>query len=142
MIRNIISAAIFLAVLVSMASTAQVASAVEPELNLNISAYENNLSDGVNNSFSHPFSWTPNVSQQEKIIKLYEHLFLPKFVNVTKALEEIRIGALPREQRLFSFEIYQGDGLDDLRRRSKYHNSITLPDEDTEAYGVSVKQRF
>ncbi len=139
MIRNIITAAILLAALVSMASISQVASAVEPDLNLEISAYENNLSDGVNNSFTHPFSWTPNVSQQEKIIKLYERLFLPNSVNLTGIIGNTNKGA---DQRLFSFEVYQGDGLDDLRQRSKHHNNITLPDEDTEAYGVSVKQRF
>ncbi|MEJ2114563.1 MAG: hypothetical protein P8X88_00535 [Gammaproteobacteria bacterium] len=138
MIRNIITATILLAALVSMATIGQVANAVEPDLNLEISAYENNLSDGVNNSFTHPFSWTPNLSQQEKIIKLYERLFLPNSVNLTGFTENTNKGA---DQRLLSFEVYQGDGLDDLRQMSKHHN-INLPDEDTEAYGVSVKQRF
>jgi hypothetical protein len=139
MIRNIITATILLAALVSIATIGQVANAVEPDLNLEISAYENNLSDGVNNSFTHPFSWTPNVSKQEKIIKLYERLFLPNSVNLTGFTGNTNKVA---DQRLFSFEVYQGDGLDDLRQRSKHHNNITLPDEDTEAYGVSVKQRF
>ena len=137
MIRNIITAAILLAALVSMASVAQIASAVEPELNLDISAYKDNLAVS-SQLYAHPFSWTPDLSQRARVIKLYEHLVLPKFLETTGFSDEPAVS----EQRLFSFEIYQGDGLDDLRQRSKYHNNITLPDEDTEAYGVTVKQRF
>ena len=43
MIRNIITVAILFAALVSMASLAQVANAVEPDLNLDISIYEDSL---------------------------------------------------------------------------------------------------
>jgi len=132
MIRNIITAAIFFAALVSMASLAQLASAVEPDLNLDISIYEDSLI-----TTSHPFAWTPNLSQQERIMELYERLLLPSVV------EHSGFSApAATEERLFSFEVYQGDGLDDLRQKSKHHNRLTLPDEDTEAYGVSVKQRF
>ena len=137
MIRNIITAAILLAALVSMASIAQVASAVEPELNLDMSAYKDNLAVS-SHLYAHPFSWTPDQSQRARAIKLYEHLILPKSVGTTDFSDE----PAASKQRLISFEIYQGDGLDDLRQRSKYHNNITLPDEDIEAYGVSVKQRF
>ena len=137
MIRNIITIAIFLAVLVSIASIAQVARAVEPELNLDISAYKDNLAT-PSYSNVHPFSWTPDLSQQAKIIQLYESLVLPESVDTSDITGDSAVS----EQNLISFEIYQGDGLDDLRQRSKYHNRITLPDEDTEAYGVSIKQRF
>ena len=137
MIRNIITAAILLAALVSMASVAQVTSAVEPELNLDISAYKDNLAV-ANQLYAHPFSWTHDLSQRARVIKRYEQLVSPKPVETTGFSDESAV----TEQRLISFEIYQGDGLDDLRERSKYHNNITLPDEDTEAYGVSVKQRF
>jgi len=137
MIRNIITAAILLTALVSMASVAQIASAVEPELNLDVSAYKDNLAVS-NQLYDHPFSWTPDLSQRARVIELYEDLVLPKPVETTGFSNDSAV----TEQRLISFEIYQGDGLDDLRERSKYHNNITLQDEDTEAYGVSVKQRF
>ena len=132
MIRNIITAAVLLAALVSVASVTQLANAGEPDLNLDISIYEDSLITS-----SHPFAWTPNLSQQKRIINLYEHLFLPDVVSSSGFSASANT-----EQRLFSFEIYQGDGLDELRQRSKFHNRIILPDEDTEAYGVSVKQRF
>ncbi len=140
MIRNIITAAILLAALVSMASVAQVAIAVEPELNLEISMPENDFANGMHDSNSHPYSWTPDISQQQKNIQSSERLMVPNSIKASG----ISGGDhdLTTEQRLFSFEIYQGDGLDDLREQSKHHNNITLPDEDTEAYGVSVKQRF
>jgi len=137
MIRNIITAAILLAALVSIASIMQLAHAVEPELNLEISAYKDNLAI-ANDTAIHPFSWTPDMSHQERVIKLYEHLLLPE----TSRPSELVDDEIQSDQRLFSFEIYQGDGLDDLRQQSKHHNRLTLPDEDTEAYGVSVKQRF
>ena len=140
MIRNVISAAILLAALVSLASLANIASAVEPELNLDISAYDGSLAR-VENSLAHPFAWTPDVSQQERIIKLYERLILTN-PTASSSLVNFSNDSATSEQRLFSFEIYQGDGLDDLRQQSKHYNRLTLPDEDTEAYGVSVKQRF
>ncbi|MFK7815143.1 MAG: hypothetical protein AB8B92_02305 [Gammaproteobacteria bacterium] len=135
MIRNIITAAILLAALVSITSIMQLAHAVEPDLNLEISAYKDNL---ATSNFSHPFAWTPDMSQQNRFIKLYERFVLPESIGPSGLIDD---GA-DSNQRLFSFEIYQGDGLDDLRQQSKHHNRITLPDEDTEAYGVSVKQRF
>ena len=119
-----------------MASLAQIANAVEPDLNLDISIYENSLLTS-----SHPFAWTPDLSQQERIIKLYESLLLPSVVE-SSGLSSSENTSADSGQRLFSFEIYQGDGLDDLRQKSKHYNRITLPDEDTEAYGVKVKQRF
>lgn len=137
MIRNIITAAIFIAALVSMTSIMQIANAVEPELNLEISAYKGNLANS-NHLNPHPFSWTPDMTQQKRLIKLYERLVLPKNIISSGLTNE----GFDPNQRLFSFEIYQGDGLDDLRQQSKHHNRITLPDADTEAYGVSVKQRF
>ncbi len=140
MIRNIITTAILFAALVSIASTVQIVSAVEPELNLDLSAFEDNLAIS-SHSFAHPFSWTPNISKQQKIINLYKRLILPQALDSSSFAGYAGQNA-GSEQRLFSFGIYQGDGLDDLRKRSKHHNDITLPDEDTEAYGVSVKQRF
>jgi hypothetical protein len=140
MIRNIIAAAILLATLVSFASVAQVASAVEPALNLDISAFRDNLA-ASSHSNVHPFSWTPDISQQERFIKLYERLVLPQSVDSSGFAGHVG-ETVASKQKLYSFEVYQGDGLDDLRQRSKHYNSITLPDEDTEAYGVSVKQRF
>ncbi len=130
-------AAILLAALVSVTSIMQLAQAVEPELNLEISAYQDNLAVSKH-PYAHPFSWTPDMSQQARIIKLYQRLVLPKSI-VTSGFA---IDPEVSNQRLFSFEIYQGDGLDDLRQKSKHHNRITLPEEDTEAYGVKVKQRF
>lgn len=132
MIRKVITAAILFAAFISMASVAQVASAVEPELNLEISAYEDDLATA-----DHPFAWTPDLAQQKRIIKLYERLILPKNIESSSFTKQNTV-----DQRLFSFEIYQGDGLDDLRLKFKHHNSLTLPDDDTNAYGVTVKQRF
>ena len=132
MIRNIITAAILFAALVSMASLAQIANAVEPDLILDISINEDSLI-----TTSHPFAWTPDLSQHERIIKLYERLLLPSVVESSGVSSSENT-----QQRLFSFAIYQGDGLDDLRQGSKHHNSLTLPEADTEAYGVLVKHRF
>lgn len=140
MIRNIINVAILLSALVSIASTVQIASAVEPELDLDFSTFEDSLAIS-SHSFAHPFSWTPNISKQQKIIKLYERLILPQSLD-SSSIAGYSGQTSGSDQRLFSFEIYQGDGLDDLRKRSKHHNNITLPKEDTEAYGVSVKQHF
>ncbi len=135
MIRNIITATVLLAALVSMASIMQLAHAVEPELNFEISAYKDNLAEA---DASHPFAWTPDLSLQNRVIKLYESLIVPKSIRPSGVIDY----GTDTNQQLFSFEIYQGDGLDDLRQQSKHHNRITLPDEDTEAYGVTVKQRF
>lgn len=138
MIRNIITAAILFSALISIASIMQLANAVEPELNLEVSAFKDNLATS-NYSQTHPFAWTPDLSQRDKVINLYERLVLPESSSPSEFVgEEIEESS----QRLFSFEFYQGDGLDDLRQQSKHHNRITLPDEDPEAYGVSVKQRF
>jgi len=86
MIRNIISGALILAVLVSVASLANIASAVEPELNLDFSAYEGRLAT-YESSFTHPFSWTPDISHQQKIINLYERLILPSSINATSLFD-------------------------------------------------------
>jgi hypothetical protein len=132
MIRNIITAAILFAALLSMTSLAQIANAIDPDLKLDISIYEDSLI-----ATSYPFAWTPDLSQHERISKLYESLLLPSVVGSSGFSS-----SETTQQRLISFDIYQGDGLNDLRQESKHHNSLTLPDEDTEAYGVSVKQRF
>jgi hypothetical protein len=132
MIRNIISAAILLAALISMTSIVQIARAVEPELNLDYSAFESSWSVS-SNAYSHPYAWTPNLNKQQQIIRLYEWLVLPPSVDRSSFSND-------SDPRIFSFEIYQGDGLDDLRQRPNHHN--TLPDEDTGAYGVSLKQWF
>ena len=118
MIRNIIAAAILLATLVSLASVAQVASAVEPVLNLDISAFRDNLAIS-SHSNAHPFSWTPDISQQERIIKLYERLVLPQSVD-SNGFAGHAGETVASEQKLYSFKVYQGDGLDDLRQRSKH----------------------
>ena len=136
MIRNIITAAILFAALVSMASLTQIASAVEPNLNFDSTTYEDSLL-----ASSHPFAWTPNLSQHEKIIQSYESMLLPSTAQNSEFSNSTNTSSTSG-QRLFSFEVYQGDGLDDLRKKSKHHNSLLLPDEDIEAYGVSVKQRF
>lgn len=133
MIRNIITVVILLATLITIASVAQIAKAVEPNLDLELSSQEASMAPS-----NHPFAWTPDLEQQKRLNNLNEQLLLPKNAGNIKFSETEE-----SEQRLFSFEIYQGDGLDDLRSQSKHnHNSITLPDEDTSAYGVSVKQRF
>ncbi len=131
MIRNIITAAILSAAFISLASIAQLASAVEPNLNLELPLVEDRT-----DTFDHPFAWTPDLAQQKRIKNLYQHLIMPKNIQGSSFS-----GAITPEQRLFSFEIYQGDGLDDLRSKPN-QGGLTLPDEDESAYGVSVKQRF
>lgn len=133
MIRNITTAAIIITALVCIASLTQIAYAVEPDLNLDISIYE----DSVFTS-SHPYAWTPDLSKRDRVIKLYENMLLPSVVKSSGFSDS----ATRSEQRLFSFEVYQGDGLDDLREKPTHYNRFFLPDEDDEAYGVSVKQRF
>ncbi|MEM7401945.1 MAG: hypothetical protein AAF304_08365 [Pseudomonadota bacterium] len=135
MIRKIITVSILLATLVSITSVMHIASAAEPELKLDISAYEGDLI-GSKAIPSHAFSWTPDLTLRKKVINIYERLLSP----TTLGPEEFSSSIDESNQRLFSFEVYQGDGLDDLRSNS--HNNITLPDEDTSAYGVTVKQRF
>lgn len=137
MIRNITTAVIALAVLVSIASVAQVAKAVEPEFKLDISAFEDNLSI-ANQLTPHAFTWTPDLSYRDRVINLYESLVLPKATDYSTKWFDNKNS----NQRPYTFEVFKGDGLDDLRESSKYHNNLTLPDEDTNAYGVSVKQRF
>ena len=135
MIRKIITGSILFATLVSITSVAHVARAVEPNLKLDISAFEGDLT--TSKKFAHhAFSWTPNLALRKKVINIYERLLSP----ITLEPAEFSFSPDEPTQRLFSFEVYQGDGLDDLRSRT--HNNITLPDEDTSAYGVTVKQRF
>ncbi len=135
MIRKIITASIFLATLVSITSVAHVARAVEPDLKLDISAYEGDIT-GSKKAPSHAFSWSPDLALRKRVINIDQHLLSP----ATLQPDEYSTSYEESNQRLFSFEVYQGDGLDDLRSSS--HNNITLPDEDTSAYGVTVKQRF
>jgi len=137
MIRNITTFAIALTVFVSITSIAQVAYSVEPDFNLDISAFEDHLSIG-NQLTPHAFSWTPDISYRDRAINLYEQLILPAPTDHSAKLFEDK----ETDQRLYSFEVYQGDGLDDLRERAKHQNNLTLPDEDKSAYGVSIKQRF
>ncbi len=104
MIRNIITTAILFAALVSIASTVQIVSAVEPELDLDFSAFEDNLAIS-SHSFAHPFSWTPNISKQQKIINLYERLILPQALDSS------------------SFAGYQSTGKPRLRRSAEVSTS-------------------
>jgi len=135
MIRNITTAVIIFTALVSMASLTQIANAIEPDLNFDISIYEDNSLTS-----SHPYAWTPDLSQRERIIKLYEKLVLPNSAQSSSFSGSN--SSANSGQRLFSFEVYQGDGLDDLREEATHYNRLLLPDEDDEAYEVSVKQRF
>ena len=136
MIRKIIRGSILLAIFVSISSVVQIASAVEPDLTLDLSSVEEDIT--THKSFNdHAFSWTPDLSLRNRVTNLYERLWLPR----PGQQSDLSFTASDAEETLFSFEVYQGDGLDDLRSRSSHHN-ITLPDEDTSAYGVTVKQRF
>ncbi len=136
MIRKIITGSILLATLVSISSVAHVARAVEPDLKLDIPISQGDFSTNKKNA-THAFSWTPDLALRKRVSNLYERLLLPKTVNQ----RDYSFSADESDQDLISFEVYQGDGLDDLRSHSTHHN-ITLPDEDTSAYGVTVKQRF
>ena len=136
MIRKIVTGSILLATLVSITSVTHVVRAVEPDLNLDFSAYQIDMSN--NKKFAaHAFSWTPDLALRKRVINIYERLLLP----ANDETSGLSFTEKEAEQRFFSFEVYQGDGLDDLRSRSN-HNNITLPDEDTSAYGFKVKQRF
>ena len=132
MIRNIITAAILLTAFISMVSVAQIASAVEPILGYDVLPIEDRSANS-----DYPFAWTPDLAQQKRIHSEYQRLISPQNLERNSFS-----GAKNTERRLWSFEIYQGDGLHDLRMQSKHHNNLTLPDEDDSAYGVSVKQRF
>ena len=135
MIRKIITGSILLATLVSITSVAHVARAVEPNLNIDISADNGNIA-AAKIPATHAFSWTPDLALRKKATNFYERLLLPTHLDPI----DFSFTTAESNQRLFSLEVYQGDGLDDLR--SNPNHNITLPDEDTSAYGVTVKQRF
>ncbi len=122
MIRNIIKAVLFFAVVVSASSVAHVATALDLSL-------ENNSSDDP----YHPFAWTPETVQQPS--RQNSRSMIMQRSKGNSQMSDIA-------QKKFSLKVFQGDGLDDLRRNPDIHNMVILPEEDTEAYGIWLKQRF
>ncbi len=122
MIRNIIRTILFFAVVVSASSVAHVATALDLSL-------ENYSSDDP----YHPFAWIPETVQQQSR------------QNSSSMIKQPREGDSKisgTAQRKFSLKVFQGDGLDNLRRNPDIDTMVILPEEDTEAYGIWLKQRF
>jgi len=122
MIRNIIKTSILIAVLVSISSITQLAVALDLDI-------DNEISSEV----QHHFVWAPgDISMRgSQNLKSLTHQPTQKSLYDSEAVE-----------RKFSFEIYQGDGLDDLRKNPGGHSLWILPKEDSDSYGISIKQRF
>ncbi len=80
----------------------------------------------------HPYIWTPVITPPSG----YSLNTSPRYGSDSPA------NSSSSEQRKFSLQIYRGDGLDDLRKDPHRYHGVKLPEEDVEAYGVSVKQRF
>ncbi len=122
MIRSVIKATLFFACVISIGSIIQLGMAMDLSLG--------------NHTFkdpSHPYAWTPNMIKQQGGYEL----------NVLQELSSQSFSESPVEaQRKFSLEVYRGDGLDDLRRNTNNQHDIILPDEDPDAYGFAIKQRF
>ena len=97
MIRNVIKASILIAMLVSISSITQLAIALDLEI-------ENEIS----NKAQHAFAWEPENYSLHKRINL-NPLTYPSTQKSSYDSE--------MEERKFSFEIYRGDGLDELREK-------------------------
>lgn len=122
MIRSIIKTSILIAVLVSTSSITQLAVALDLDIDNDISS-----------KAEYPFAWAPgDISiHSDQSLKSLTHQSNQKSLYDTETVE-----------RKFSFEIYQGDGLDDLRKNPKWHSKWILPKEDSDSYGIIIKQRF
>ena len=122
MIRNVIKASILIAVLVSTGSITQVAVA----LDLNI--------DSELSSVNHyPFAWAPEAISLDD----NQHLRPLASQPTKKSIYDSEV-----VERNFSFKIYRGDGLDQLREKPGVHSKGIFPNEDTDTYGISINQRF
>ena len=122
MIRNIIKTSILIAVLVSTSSITQLAVALDLEID-----------NDVSSEAQYPFAWAPgdiSINKQRNLKSLTSQ-------STQKSLYDSE-----KVERKFSFEIYQGDGLDDLRKNPEGQNIWILPKEDSDSYGITIKQRF
>ena len=122
MIRNVIKATLFFAVVISACSVTQVTMALDLSL-------ENNSS--VDRYY--PFAWIPDRAQSHSGQNGNSMLTLPANTGSQNS---------DNTYRGFSLEIYQGEDLEELRRSRNVYHKINLPDEDTDAFGISIKQRF
>ena len=122
MIRSIIKTSILIAVLVSSSSITQLAVALDLDIDNEISS-----------EAEYPFAWALGD------ISIHNDQNL-KFLTNQPAQKSLY--GSETEERKFSFEIYQGDGLDDLRKNPEGHSKWILPKEDSESYGITIKQRF
>ena len=122
MIRNVIKATLFFAVVISACSVTQVTMALDLSL-------ENNSSVDL----YYPFAWIPDRAQSHSGQNGNSILTLPGNTGSQNS---------DNTYREFSLEIYQGEDLEELRRSRNVYHKINLPDEDTDAFGISIKQRF
>jgi len=122
MIRNVIKATVLFAVVVSASAVVQVATALDLS-----------LGDLTSIDPHHPYVRAPDIMQQRSS---------QNFDAVAKPAAPQDSGDSESVQRRLSLQVYQGDGLDDLRQNPEQHNIAILPEEDTGAYGVSLKLRF
>ena len=122
MIRSIIKISILFAVLVSTSSISQLAVALDLDIDNDISS-----------EAQYPFAWAPGD------VSIHNGQNLKSLTN--QPVQKSLYGS-ETEERKFSFEIYQGDGLDDLRKNPEGRSKWILPKEDYDSYGITIKQRF
>ena len=121
MIRNIIKATLVFVIVVSTSSIAQEAMALDLDLK-NISSADP----------YYPYVWTPGAMQPRPTDTLNTSSNSHKFDPYPSS----------DFKKKFSWEIYSGDGLDNLRNSRSRHNRILLPEQDEDTYGISIKQWF
>lgn len=122
MIRIFIKASILILLLGTIGPISQVAVALDLD-----------FSDGLNSANDYSYSWTHESISIQGINRTQSLFHKP----VQKSLYENEI-----VERKFSFGIYRGDGLDQFRQNTSDHSYGILPEEDTDTYGISIKQRF
>ena len=120
MIRNIIKATLIFVIVISTSSIAQVAMALDLSL------------DNYSSVDLYQPQWAP----------YGVHYASKPNLNTLQTPSEFDTQSLNRGKKGFSLRLYSGDGLDDLRTNGYRHNSVNLPEEDPEAYGISIKQHF
>lgn len=116
MIKPIIKASLLFASFVSMASLT------------NVSALDLNIYDDTYFYAQYPMSLTSELTNPEQLF------ILPQSFDSSVTKKAL--------QRKFSFELYHGDAYNDLRGAHDRNHGYILPEEDENAYGISLKKKF
>ena len=117
MVKSIIRASLLFASFISLASLTQV-----------VSALDLNLDDDVLLYAQYPMSLTSELTNPEQLF------ILPQAFDASVRKKTI--------EKKFSFEVYHGDAYNDLREKQDRTHGYILPEEDEDAYGISLKKKF